>query len=314
VPLTKHPSKRSGRRPKRVSRLLRRLRKISVRRVAETLPGVSKQWQRIRFRLWAQRNARTNQDAGVTRPDFIIIGAPKCGTSWLQAGLARHPNVIAVPEEIEYFSLHADYPVEWYAHHFIEQLNATRGTKQAPYFFGEKSARYCTMSPETIRRVRDLVPDARLILMTRDPVSRHWAHAKKFFAKRRLINPDQAVLSLPRRKLMDFFKEMRPLGEFSNIIANWTAVYPKDQLLVLSQEKTLASPERVIDAVLKHIGVTTDYDPESLKFLTRQRNRGPRIDMPDDIAEFLEEMFAGEREWLGAFFGDRLYVGSPERG
>lgn len=308
VPLNMHLSKRFGRPAKRVSRILRRLRKVSVRRISETLPGVSMQWQRMRYRQWIAKNAHEARNAGLTRPDFIIIGAPKCGTSWLQGGLAQHPNIIAVPEEIEYFSLHSDYPVEWYSHHFAEQLNATRDTKQAPFFFGEKSARYCTMSPENIRRARDLVPEARLILMTRDPVSRHWAHAKKFFAKRRLINPDQAVLSIPGHKLLDFFREMRSLGEFSKIIANWTAVYPKGQLLILSQEKTLTSPQPVIDAVLEHIGISSGYDPESLDFLTKQRNRGPKIEMPGEIAEFLEEMFAGEREWLRAFFGDRLYV------
>ena len=112
--------------------------------------------------------------------------------------------------------------------------DAVKEEKQTPYLLGEKSARYCAMPVENIRRARETLPDAKLILMTRDPVSRHWAHAKKFFAKRKLINADQAVLSMKRQKLLAFFEEMRPLGEFSKIIDSWTSVYPKDRLLVLS--------------------------------------------------------------------------------
>ena len=299
-----------GQSAKRVSKLLRRLRKMSARQLTEKLPGVSKQLQRMRYRRW-----RGLADvAGATgtsrppRPDFIIIGAPKCGTSWLQSVLNQHPNVIMVPDEIEYFSAHYDYPVEWYLEHFARRLTSAKDAEPTSYVLGEKSAHYCSMSQDRIQRVRDLLPDARLVLMTRDPVTRHWANAKRFFEKRRLRNREAAVLALPRGKLFEFFTRTRPLGEFSKIIANWTTIFPPGQLLILSQERTLASPRVTFDAVLEHIGIATDYDPASLTFMSRQKNRGPKIDMPDDVAEFLEDMFASERQRLRDLFGDKSFV------
>jgi hypothetical protein len=46
-------------------------------------------------------------------PHFLIIGAPKCGTSWLAGALRRHSRVLMVPDEIEYFSSHIDRPLYW---------------------------------------------------------------------------------------------------------------------------------------------------------------------------------------------------------
>jgi hypothetical protein len=305
----KQTSKRSRAPANGAAKFLRRLRRVSARQVTDRFPAVTKQLQRIRYRDWVRETSDVGPaGADLVRPDFIIIGAPKCGTSWLQGGLGQHPHVIAVPEEIEYFSLHLDYPFEWYAEHFARRLDEMRDAKRAPYILGEKSARYCAMPLENIKHLYERLPKARLILMTRDPVSRHWAHAKKFFAKRKLINPDQAVLSMRRRKLFNFFETMRPLGEFSKIMANWTSVYPKEQLLVLSQEKALTSPQAILDAVREHLGLAADFEPDSLAFMTRQRNRGPNVPMPADVAQFLEEMFARERKWLRDFYGDKLFV------
>ena len=304
----KQKSKQSG--TLATAKFLRRLRRVSARQVTDRLPIVSKQLQRIRYRNWARETSNVDHAGGadLLRPNFLIVGAPKCGTSWLMGGLGQHPNVIMLPEEIEYFSLHLDYPLAWYAEHFARQRDTVKDAKRAPYLLGEKSARYCAMPIANIEHARKVLPDAKLILMTRDPVSRHWAHAKKFFAKRKLINPDQAVLSMNRRKLLEFFEAMRPLGEFSKIIGNWTSVYPKDRLLVLSQEKALTSPQAILDAVREHLGLAADFEPGSLAFMTKQRNRGPNVEMPQDVAEFLEGMFADERQWLRDFFGDRPFV------
>lgn len=232
-------------------------------------------------------------------PHFVIIGAPKCGTSWLRGTLDQHPDILVVPDEVEYFSDFLDRPVEWYLDHFAKLL-AAAPARSTPPVLGEKSARYCAIGPERIRLIRRLLPDARLILMTRDPVARHWAHAKRHFQKERFDKNRGGVLGLPRKELFDYFVRMRRLGQFSQMIADWTAVFPPEQLLILSQERALAAPRETFDAALEHIGVSHDYDPAAINLLNRHPNRGPSIPMPDDVASFLEDMFASERTQLSA--------------
>ena len=82
------------------------------------------------------------------RPDFLIVGAPKCGTSWLQRALAQHPDIVVVPDEIEYFSSHLDFSLEWYLGHFARELAAAGRTDGPGRLIGEKSARYCSIEPD----------------------------------------------------------------------------------------------------------------------------------------------------------------------
>jgi len=247
-------------------------------------------------------------------PHFIIIGAPKCGTSWLQGALGQHPHVIVVPDEIEYFSSKLDtYPLAWYLDLFKQRVRAASAQKASPWLVGEKSARYCSMSADRIQLVRRLLPDVRLILMTRDPVARHWSHVKQYYSKPRVAEKEGGdVLTVPRERLFGLLARTRILGEFSTMIANWTAVYPPERLLIVPQEHALAHPRAAFDAALAHLGVTADYDAASIRLLSKQRNRGPSIRMPDDVAEFLTEMFAAERQRLQALLGDRGITNAAE--
>lgn len=248
-------------------------------------------------------------------PNFIIIGAPKCGTSWLQGALGQHPNVIVVPDEIEYFSSNiGKRPLTWYTDLFEERVRLLSGEKSTPFLVGEKSARYCSLPPDRIQLVHRLLPDARLVLMVRDPVSRHWAHAKQYFSKPRIAEREGGdVLSLPRERLFDFFGRTRMLGDFSAMISSWTAFYPPEKLLIIAQEHALANPRATFDAVLAHLHLPMDYDPASIRLLSKRRNRGPIIEMPADISDFLETMFASERRQVRDLLAGRGIITAPER-
>ena len=300
------PLRSLRKRSKGATKTIRRLRKISVKKVLGVIPGLGQQIRTLRYRQWQLQRSVKSVDA-LPRPQFLIIGAPKCGTSWLQSALNQHPRILMVPDEIEYFSANVGNSPEWYFDHFARRLLAVESGDHRTYVLGEKSAHYCSMSEDRIRKVRDLLPEVRLILMTRDPVKRHWAHAKRYFEKRR-FRRSNAVLQVPQPKLFEFFRRNKPLGEFSKIISSWTSVFPAGQLLILSQERTLARPVETYDAVLKHLGLTADYDPLLISSLSGQRNRGPQIEMPADVSAFLEEMYSSERAWLRDLYGDRSFV------
>jgi hypothetical protein len=243
-------------------------------------------------------------------PDFVIIGAPKCGTSWLRGALGQHPNAIVVPDEIEYFSSYLKkQPLEWYTGHFEAQVREDAPQKQTPFLVGEKSARYCSMPREHIEAMHRLLPDARLVLMTRDPVDRHWAHAKQYFSKARIAEREGGdVLTVPRERLFDFMTRSRFLGRFSAMIENWTSIYRPEQLLIVAQEYAAANPRETYDAVLRYLGLPTDYDPAAIRLLRKRRNVGPAVEMPGDVAEFLESMFPVERQELRELMGDKGIV------
>ena len=250
-----------------------------------------------------ERVASQRPDAAEARlPDFLIIGAPKCGTSWLRVALAEHPDVIMVQEEIEFFPDPLTARLDWYRNHsskdspFLDQRNAAYRKPYEDCIIGEKSARYCSMPEERVQLVHRLMPDARLILMIRDPVKRHWAHAKQHFAKRK-----QAIEDLPRDIVFPFFERTRSLSEFSKMHDVWSRIYGPDKLLILKQETALAEPLETAKRTLSHLGISADFDYAHTKKLHRQVNVGRRsVPMPDDVSAFLEDLFAEERKRLAA--------------
>ena len=257
----------------------------------------------VRLEIFKRRRAKEIENAlkgspgqGLL-PHFLIIGAPKCGTSWLRGVLAQHPQVAMVTEEIEYFSSYLDRPLNWYTAHFApERLMQGEKAHTAPIVIGEKSASYCVMGADRIRLAHRLLPEARLVLMIRDPVSRHWAHAKQYFSK---IHRGRLHISkISRKELFAFFLRIQRFSEFSSMLANWTDVYPADRLLVVFQEEAFDYPQRILDRVLQHVGATNAYDPGCLRLLTKRKNVGPSIPMPEDVRLFLEDLLGPERERL----------------
>jgi len=112
------------------------------------------------------------------KPNFLVIGAQKCGTSTLCDLLARHPDVFMTdPKEPHFFSDDAVYArgLDWYARLF----EGAEGHAA----IGEGSTSY-TMSalrPHAAERIARTLPSARLVYIVRHPMERivsHWMHAR----------------------------------------------------------------------------------------------------------------------------------------
>ena len=98
-------------------------------------------------------------------PEFFIIGAPKCGTTALAAYLAEHPDVfVSTPKELNYFNtdIRFDaYDAQSYAALFDPAPPAAlRGEASVWYLYSQVA----------IQAILDTRPDARFIVMLRNPV------------------------------------------------------------------------------------------------------------------------------------------------
>jgi Sulfotransferase domain len=101
------------------------------------------------------------------RPNFIVIGAQKCGTSALHHYLRQHRDIsMSKPKELNFFidTKNWDRGVSWYELHWPEQI-AVRGEVSPNY----TAHPHLGGVPE---RMHSVVPDARLIFLVRDPIQR----------------------------------------------------------------------------------------------------------------------------------------------
>ncbi len=102
-------------------------------------------------------------------PDFIILGAQRAGTSSLYYYLSQHPQILpAVRKELHFFDDHYRRGLGWYRSQF--PTRGARGTitgEATPYYLSH---------PHAPARIQRLLPQARLIVLLRNPVERAISH------------------------------------------------------------------------------------------------------------------------------------------
>ena len=102
-----------------------------------------------------------------TKPNFFIVGAPKCGTTAFNADLKRHPDVF-IPERKE---------IHFFGHDL--KLDGERPSLEAYLALFAPSASRCAIGESSVfylfsRTAADEIysfnPDAQIIIMLRDPI------------------------------------------------------------------------------------------------------------------------------------------------
>jgi hypothetical protein len=102
------------------------------------------------------------------RPNFFIVGAPKCGTTALHTYLGAHPNLfLCKPKEPNYLS--TDFPTHRYVTEEKDYLRLFENASDDETVVGEASAWYL-YSSEAIPNIHKFDPQAKIIAMVRNPI------------------------------------------------------------------------------------------------------------------------------------------------
>jgi hypothetical protein len=104
----------------------------------------------------------------LTLPGLLLLGAPRCGTSTLAAWWDAQPQGYTAPsKEVGFFWPHYDRGLDWYRAQFAGAAPGQVTCDASPgYMYFE----------EALDRIRDDLPQARLVVALRDPVERAWSH------------------------------------------------------------------------------------------------------------------------------------------
>lgn len=185
----------------------------------------------------------------MTLPRFLGIGALKAGTTTLHAWLEAHPQVSLAEgrKEVMFFDRHWDRGVDWYAAHFANAGDRVPGEVTPSYLF----------DPNAPARAASVVPDARLLLMLRDPIAR-LVSQHSFFVQETAYTGDL------RTFLQDHPNAMER-GLYAAQIRRWLDHFPRAALLTLLLEEASAEPEIAVARVYHHVGVDASFVPSNLR-------------------------------------------------
>jgi hypothetical protein len=178
------------------------------------------------------------------KPDFLIVGAMKGGTTTLYYDLGAHPD-LHLPElkEPEILVRHTDVGDirKAYAAHF---RNA-----RPDQFCGEASTAY-TKRPDyegvAERALAAAGPDLRILYITRDPVARAVSHFKHDRQHGKVEGTFENAIHTHARFV--------GYGRYAWQIAPWKAAFGDDRVMVIDLADYAASRRETLEAILRFIG------------------------------------------------------------
>lgn len=184
-------------------------------------------------------------------PNLLVIGAMKGGTTSLWEYLRSHPQVfMSETKEIHYFDdpRHFARGTDWYAGHFT-------GAGPQHLVVGEATPAYTRfpLHRDVPLRASRLVPDAKLIYVLREPVSRirsHYLHHRSLGFERAPF--EQAVLQ--HSTYVD-------TSRYAMQLEQWLRHYPRERLLVLTSEELRTSQREAMRRVYAFLGVDPEWQP-----------------------------------------------------
>lgn len=130
---------------------------------------------------------------GKVRPTFLLLGAMKCGTSSLSYSLRQHPDIfMSEPREPRFFEAEYENGLDFYWRRYFS------GWAGQPVV-GESRQRNLYL-PYVPARIREALPEAKLLVIVRNPVDRAYSHWWFLYSQGRLREPFEETV---RKDLRD---------------------------------------------------------------------------------------------------------------
>ena len=207
-------------------------------------------------------------------PDFVGIGVQKAGTTWWYQMILGHPGIASserVHKERHFLDRFGASPmrpddVERYYGWFPRRPGELAGEWTPDYF----------SFPWGPKRLRSAAPDARLLLLLRDPVERF---------RSGLAHLARMGSSLDPRAVADAVER----GFYERTLASWLECFDEGQLLVLQYERCLADRDAQLERTFAHLGLDPYRPTWPVNGAAEREAARPALD--DEVRAYLVELY-----------------------
>ena len=226
--------------------------------------------------------------SGRPRPDFFIVGAPKCGTTAMYEYLRQHPQVF-MPFHKEPLYFGTDLGSRYGRMSLDEYLALFAGADPGQRV-GEASAWYL-YSRSAAAEIRDFAPDAQVIIMLRNPVDMmHAQHSQLLFNRQEDISDFGEALDaeqdrragrrIPRGAVRIENLFYRDAARFSEQIERYLEVFGRHRIQFIVYEDLRLHLATVYERLLRFLRVDPSHQP---RFGVRNANKRIRSPVVQDI-------------------------------
>lgn len=198
-------------------------------------------------------------------PDFFLVGAPKCGTTALYAMLGAHPEIFVSPmKEPDFFAAdirkavagsRALRPGEEPIDDWLRYLELFRGATVSQRR-GEGSVSYLA-SRVAARAIHERCPDARILMVLRDPADRLFSHYAAAVAAR---STRESFADWLRAAAMREKSDTAPIGpvvagRYGTNLQRYLAVFPPSRIHIAWHQDYVSDPAATVRRVFEFLGV-----------------------------------------------------------
>jgi hypothetical protein len=216
------------------------------------------------------------------KPNFFIVGAPKCGTTALYEYLRPHPHIF-MPEikEPHFFAKDlGSYP----RIQTLEQYNQLfAGSTEQHLRVGEASV-YYLRSTVAIANIHAFNPEAKLIAMFRNPVEMVYSlHAQLLYVGEesepdfetawRMQERRRKGVEVPPRTRSPLLVQYQQVGQFGTQVQRLLSSFPRSQVKFILYDDFAASPQLIYDEVIQFLEIPHDGKTEFPRINESKRAR-----------------------------------------
>jgi Sulfotransferase domain len=178
-------------------------------------------------------------------PQFIAVGPPRTGTTWLDRILIGHVGTPWRVKETQFFAWNFDLGIDWYAAHFRNCPPDLPIGEIATVYFDTPAA------PE---RIAQFIPNCKIICTLRDPVGRLYSHYRQL--RREGFLGDIALAeAIQNHRQWDGPGNMFSVSRYAANVRMWRERFGTERVLVLLYDDLEATPQGYIDQVTAFLGI-----------------------------------------------------------
>ena len=253
-------------------------------------------------------------------PDLLVIGSKRGGTTSLWRYLDGHPGVMATFPRAQnikgtyFFDEGWAKGVDWYRSHFPttarrDALRARLGYEPVAL----DASPYYLFHPLAPARAAQVVPDALIVAVLRDPVERafsHWkerrnhtedlgfAEALAAEADRTRGEEDRMVADPGYVSFAHRHQTYVAQGRYAPMLERWFEAFGRDRMVVAAAEEMYADPQSFCDQLFGRLGLPDHNLGEPEPY-----NAEPSADMDPAIREELRQRLAPDITAVEALLG-----------
>lgn len=204
-------------------------------------------------------------------PDFLVVGTKRGGTTSMHHLLLQHPDMLPMfparrLKSPMYFSQHYDRGERWYRSHFATApyRRSLEMARHRPTVAGEASP-YYLYNPYAATRIHDDLPDAKIVIMLRDPVRRAYSHywervengvESLTFTDALEAEPQRLAGELERMAANPLYYSeahdwyaYRDRGLYAAQVRRYLELFPRDRVLIISSESFYRDEQAAFDRI-----------------------------------------------------------------